>query len=71
MALKHIYTSIHIYIHTHVLYIHAYISLPEVLRVGNTFIQDAVFALEPLNLQLEQVDVFHPLSVVEVTFPQD
>lgn len=45
--------------------------LPEVLCVGYSFIQDALLALESLNLQFEQVDVFHPLFVVEVTFTQD
>lgn len=45
--------------------------LPEVLCVGYSFIQDALLALESLNLQFEQVDVFHPLFVVEVTFAQD
>lgn len=45
--------------------------LPEVLCVGYSFIQDALLALESLDLQFEQVDVFHPLFVVEVTFTQD
>lgn len=45
--------------------------LPEVLYVGYSFIQDALLALESLDLQFEQVDVFHPLFVVEVTFTQD
>lgn len=45
--------------------------LPEVLCAGYGFIQDALLALESLKLQFEQVDVFHPLLVVEVTFTQD
>lgn len=45
--------------------------LPEVLCVRCSFIQDALLALESLDLQFEQVDVFHPLFVVEVTFTQD
>lgn len=44
---------------------------PEVLCAGDGFIQDAFLALEPLDLLLEQVDVLHPLFVVEVAFTQD
>lgn len=45
--------------------------LPQVLCVGHRLIQDTLLALEPLNLQLEKVDVFHSLVVVKVPLAQD
>lgn len=45
--------------------------LPQVFCVGYGLVQDALLTLEPLDLQLEQADVFHPLVVVEVPLGQD
>lgn len=45
--------------------------LPQVFCIGYSHVQDILLALEPLDLQLEEADVFHPLVVVEVPLAQD
>lgn len=45
--------------------------LPQVFSAGDSFVQDALLALQSLQLHLEQADVLHPLAVVEVSLAQD
>lgn len=50
---------------------HKCLPLPQLLCVGQSLVKDAFLASEPLDLQLEQADVFDPLLVVKVPLAQD
>lgn len=50
---------------------HKCLPLPQLLRIGQSLVKDALLVSEPLDLQLEQADVFDPLLVVKVPLAQD